>query len=203
MIYYKLPFWVLLVVQKFLTLISLGSTPLNDAPVYVYVHIGQYSLSVRYCLSSTNCVASSHVRPIRPSITVSFLSLQSSAGIPAGLWHFNMSCLGVMLQVRGRDGMCTPQNGAAAYSQSRVSRICQGGLPLSSQRFSSSWVSSCSRSFLTAEDFLWTYCLQPATSFWCRLCVSGSYTSIVSVLHYIAKFENSNKQTNFYLYRQN
>jgi len=27
----------------------------------------------------------------------------------------NMSCLGVILQVRGCDGMFTPQNGAAAY----------------------------------------------------------------------------------------
>jgi len=34
---------------------------------------------------------------------------------------FNMSCLGViLLQVRRRDGMSTPQNGAAAYSQSHV-----------------------------------------------------------------------------------
>ena len=29
---------------------------------------------------------------------------------------FNMSCLGVILQVRGRDGMSTLQNAAAAYS---------------------------------------------------------------------------------------
>jgi len=41
----------------------------------------------------------------------------------------DMSCLGAILQVRGRDGMSTPQNGAAAYSQSHVSRICQGGFP--------------------------------------------------------------------------
>jgi len=45
---------------------------------------------------------------------------------------FNMSCLRVILQVRGHDGMSTPQNGAAAYSQSRVSRICHGGFPFSS-----------------------------------------------------------------------
>jgi len=38
-----------------------------------------------------------------------------------------MSSLGVILQVRGRDGMPTPQNGAAAYSQSHVSHPCQGG----------------------------------------------------------------------------
>jgi len=31
-----------------------------------------------------------------------------------------MSCLGVILQVRGRDGMSTPQNGMAARSQSHV-----------------------------------------------------------------------------------
>jgi len=34
--------------------------------------------------------------------------------LPAGLWHFNMLCLGVILQVRGRGGMSTPQNGAPA-----------------------------------------------------------------------------------------
>jgi len=45
----------------------------------------------------------------------------------------NMSCLGVILQVRGRNGMSTPQTGAAAYSQSHVSRICQGGFPLLSE----------------------------------------------------------------------
>jgi len=50
---------------------------------------------------------------------------------------FLASCLGVILQVRGRDGVSTPQNDAAAYSQSHVSHICQGGFPLPSQRFSS------------------------------------------------------------------
>jgi len=34
-----------------------------------------------------------------------------------------------MDEVRGRDGMSTPQNGVAAYSQSHVSRICRGGFP--------------------------------------------------------------------------
>jgi len=43
-----------------------------------------------------------------------------------------MSCLGVIL---GCDGMSTPQNGVAAYSQSHVSCICQGGFPLPSLRF--------------------------------------------------------------------
>jgi len=68
---------------------------------------------------------------------------------------FNMSCLGVILRVRGRGGMSTPQNGVAAYSQSRVSRICLGGFLLPSLWFSSSWVSfSYDRSSLTAEAFL-------------------------------------------------
>jgi len=51
---------------------------------------------------------------------------------------FNMSCPGVILQVRGHDDMSTPQNGIAAYSQSYVSNICQGGFPLPSLWFSSS-----------------------------------------------------------------
>jgi len=71
-----------------------------------------------------------------------------------------MSCLGVTLPVRGRDDMSTPQNGVAAYSQSHVSRICQGGFPLPSLRFSSSRVSfSYGRSSITAEAFLWPHCL--------------------------------------------
>ena len=38
---------------------------------------------------------------------------------------------GVIAQVRGRgDSMSTPQNGAAAYSQSHISRVCKGGFPL-------------------------------------------------------------------------
>ena len=40
-----------------------------------------------------------------------------------------------VLHVRSRDGMSTPQNGAAAYSQSHVSRICQGGFLLPFLRF--------------------------------------------------------------------
>jgi len=43
---------------------------------------------------------------------------------------FETSYLRVILQVRGRDGMSTPQNSAAAYSQSHVSHICQSGFPL-------------------------------------------------------------------------
>jgi len=43
---------------------------------------------------------------------------------------FNMSCLGVICQVRGHDGMTTPQNGAAAYSQSHVfARVVSRCLP--------------------------------------------------------------------------
>ena len=85
---------------------------------------------------------------------------------------FNMSCLGVILQVRGRDDTSTPQNGVAAYWQSHV--FCHGGLPWFSPRFSSSWVSfSYGRSSLTAEAFLWAHCLQSAATFWCRLLRSG------------------------------
>jgi len=41
-----------------------------------------------------------------------------------------MTFLNVMIQqVRGCDGMSTSQNGAAAYSQCHMSRICQGGFP--------------------------------------------------------------------------
>ena len=36
---------------------------------------------------------------------------------------FNTSCLGVILQVRGRDSMSTLQNGAAAYSVSRITYL--------------------------------------------------------------------------------
>jgi len=43
---------------------------------------------------------------------------------------FNMSCLGVILQVRGRDGISTPQNGAAAYSQSHSLTYLPGWFPI-------------------------------------------------------------------------
>jgi len=36
---------------------------------------------------------------------------------------FNMSCLGVMLQMRGRDGMSIPHSGVAAKSQSHLLHI--------------------------------------------------------------------------------
>ena len=43
---------------------------------------------------------------------------------------FNVTCLEVILQVRGRDGMSTLQNGAAAYSQSYVfARVVSRCLP--------------------------------------------------------------------------
>ena len=67
---------------------------------------------------------------------------------------FNMSCLRVILQVSGHDGMSAPQNGAAAFSQSHVSHICQGGFQLPSLQFSSSRMSFYGRSSLTAEAFL-------------------------------------------------
>jgi len=35
----------------------------------------------------------------------------------------NMLCLGVILQVRGRGGMSTKQNGVAAYSVSRITYL--------------------------------------------------------------------------------
>jgi len=67
---------------------------------------------------------------------------------------FNMSCLGVIFQVRSHDGMSTPQNGAAAFLQSHVSRICQGGFTLPSLQFSSSRVSfSYGRSIRNCRGF--------------------------------------------------
>ena len=45
---------------------------------------------------------------------------------------YDMPCLEVVLQVRSRDGMSTPQNGAAAYSQSHyniLSRVVSSWLP--------------------------------------------------------------------------
>jgi len=48
----------------------------------------------------------------------------TSAVTSRSITSFNMLCLGVILLVRGRDGMSTQRNGAAAYSQSDVSRIC-------------------------------------------------------------------------------
>jgi len=71
-----------------------------------------------------------------------------------------------------------------AYSQSHVSRICQRGFLLPSLQFSSSWVSfSYGRSSPTAEAFLWPHCLQPAASFWCRLCMSGLRDATELLVH--------------------
>jgi len=36
---------------------------------------------------------------------------------------FNMTCLGVIRQVKGRDGMSTPQNGAAALTYHVFARV--------------------------------------------------------------------------------
>ena len=70
------------------------------------------------------------------SVTV-IRSLSSLLLLRACLWRFYhaMSCLGVILQVRGRDGMSTQKNGAAAYSQPHISHLCQGGFPLPSVQF--------------------------------------------------------------------
>jgi len=73
----------------------------------------------------------------------------------------------VTLQVRGRDGMSTPQNGAAAYSQSHVSRICQGGFPLPSRGFRLPNVPPNRRGFsltslsLTSSHIKSVYTIQP------------------------------------------
>jgi len=66
------------------------------------------------------------------------VSLQSSAVTSRFCDIFNMSCLGVILQMRGRDDMSIPQNGVAAKSESHVLHICQGGIPLPSLQSSSS-----------------------------------------------------------------
>ena len=46
--------------------------------------------------------------------------LQSSAVTSRFMIFFNMSCLGMTLQVRGQDGMSTPQNDVAAYLQFHI-----------------------------------------------------------------------------------
>jgi len=63
------------------------------------------------------------------------LNLSSLLLLQAGLWHFKHDMSRGDTPDEGRDGMSTPQDGAAAYSQFR------GDLPLPSVRFSSSWVS--------------------------------------------------------------
>ena len=51
--------------------------------------------------------------------------------------HMCQSYLSSLLLVRGHDGMSTPQNGAAAYSQSRISlRPCPVSKRLAKQKFS-------------------------------------------------------------------
>jgi len=87
-------------------------------PTRLSMHLDRFSrlctAQSRQSLYFTTC--------IKKRLTRSLCSLLL---LPAGLWHFNTSCLGAILQVRGRDGMSTLQNGASAYSQSHVSRICQ------------------------------------------------------------------------------
>jgi len=61
--------------------------------------------------------------PLKEYISLVFCCYQQVSKI------FNMSCLGVILQVRGRDGMSMQQNGAAAYSRV-VSRCLPCGFRL-------------------------------------------------------------------------
>jgi len=63
----------------------------------------------------------------------------------------NTSCLWVTLQVRGCDGMSTPQNGAAAYTHSLTYHISARVVPVDCVFLS---VLSYCRSSLTAEAFL-------------------------------------------------
>ena len=66
-----------------------------------------YSLDV-HAVTSTNSVKAP------PPLTPSSLLL-----LPAGLWHFSMPYLRVILQVKGHDGMSTLQNGAAKSSEGK------------------------------------------------------------------------------------
>ena len=61
---------------------------------------------------------------------------------------FNMSCLGVILQVSGHDGMCLYRRMVRLHTHSLMytSRICQGVFPLRSLRFSDPLMSSYGRS---------------------------------------------------------
>jgi len=97
--------------------------------------------------------------------------LQSSAVTSGFLTFFNMSCLGVILQVMERDGMSTLQNGAVAYrySQSCITYL-PGWFPVAFPAVFIFWVFFYGRSSLTAEAFLWP---QSLASFWCRLHMCG------------------------------
>ena len=57
-------------------------------------------------------------------ITLHYLCILQASYGRLMAFFFNMSCLGVILQVRGRDSMSTPQNGSAAYVFSRVVSHC-------------------------------------------------------------------------------
>ena len=65
------------------------------------------------------------VHPMHYGFSDSNLSLVF-CGYQQVYYIFSTSCLGTMLQVRGHDGMSTPQNGAAAYSESqyRMTIMC-------------------------------------------------------------------------------
>ena len=119
-------------------------------PAYVPLLIAVSTLiwGVRVVLSVVVCTC---LFTVIVSISLVFCCYQQVYDI------INMSCLGVIPQVRGRDGKSTPQNDAAAYSQSHIFATVVFLLP--SLRFSSSWVSCYGRSSLTAEAFLWPHCL--------------------------------------------
>ena len=137
------------------------------------------------------CVCNSNIIWLIKCCLSSLLLLQ----LPADLWHF-LTChvWGDALSYNVFSGTLNPTQSVSLgwYSrwgavmaclhrkmvwlrtQSHVSRVYQNGFPLPSLQFSSSWVSfSYGGSSLTADAFLWPHCLQPAVSFWCRLCVSG------------------------------
>jgi len=89
-------------------------------------------------------VTSSNFTEWSPSLVIAVVVIVTSLSVVFCCYQqvydiFNMSSRGDTVQVRGRDGMSTPQNGVTAYSQSHVlSHICQGGFLLRSLRFSSS-----------------------------------------------------------------
>ena len=73
---------------------------------------------------------------------------------------FNTSRLGVILQVRGHDGMSTPQNGVAAYSQSHVfARVVSCCVPcgfhLPECPSPAAFASTCALDKIWAVIFIW------------------------------------------------
>ena len=101
-----------------------GNTVWNFYPLTfdtVLQHLVQTSQRPIYSFSPSRPIlltAPSYLR-LNKTLSLVFCCYQQVCDI------FNMSRLWVILQVRGRDGMSTPQNGATAYSQSHISRICQ------------------------------------------------------------------------------